>query len=188
MSEVRARTFVKNLVERRNISYILPNGRILDTNETVEVKGILETQLNLAGEASALDEFLFDQVQGRVRIIYNIDGVTSETGGGGTLTPDDQNLIPYTTAFLNEQDTGITISNTPAGNGMVHIFINGQGPFTLGNGDKTSEFFFSGDGGATARAIEDITAGDRLYFNALIAGFALDTTDRLSFVEAVATV
>lgn len=72
--------------------------------------------------------------------------------------------------------TGITISATPAGDGMVIVSLNGV-QTVLGNGVKTKDCYFSADGGTTARAIGDIASGDTLYWNGLVTGFDLDTND-----------
>ena len=75
--------------------------------------------------------------------------------------------------------TGITITSTPASDSYVKVEIDGIG-FVLGDGVKTKDFFFSADGGTTARAIADIAAGDTLYYNAVIVGADLAVTDNIS--------
>jgi len=50
----------------------------------------------------------------------------------------------------------------------------------VGDGAKNQDCYFSGDGGATARAIENIAAGDTIHWMGSIAGYQLDTTDRIS--------
>ena len=77
--------------------------------------------------------------------------------------------------------TGITISATPHADSEVQVFLNGI-RVELGDGDKrnttagddTAACYFSGDNGATARAIADITQGDKFYWNSNIAGYAID--------------
>lgn len=101
------------------------------------------------------------------------------------LTTADKNLNPIQTAG-NNSPTNITITNTPSG--YVQVKVNGV-QYPLLDGTKTGGgFFFSGDGGTTARAIVDIVAGDELFFNgqSLTVTFELETDDRidLDYVEA----
>lgn len=68
------------------------------------------------------------------------------------------------------------IAYTPSGDGMVCVLINGV-QYILGDGVKTTDCYFSNDGGTTARAITAIAAGDTLHWNRTIAGFRLDAGD-----------
>ena len=72
--------------------------------------------------------------------------------------------------------TGIAITYTPFSDSVVTIKINGM-EINLGDGVKTEDCYFSNDGGATARAIANIEAGDILYWNGSVAGYQLDETD-----------
>ena len=100
------------------------------------------------------------------------------------LTTDDKTLNPSATTG-DAQDSGIDITNTPALDGHVQVFINGIGPYDLADGDgerTTAECYFSVDGGTTARAISAITAGDSLFWNGVVAGFDLETDDEVDLV------
>lgn len=55
MAESRVLTLVTNLMERRRVRWLPPNGRIMDHNESVSLPGVLETELALG-----LDPELFD--------------------------------------------------------------------------------------------------------------------------------
>lgn len=98
-------------------------------------------------------------------------------------TTADKDVAPAATSG-DASSTTITITNTPALAGMVQVVVNGV-VYTLGDGVKTKDCYFSADGGTTARAISAITATDVLYWNGVIAGFDLATSDRVSlFYEA----
>jgi len=73
-----------------------------------------------------------------------------------------------------------TIAATPASDGYVQVFVNGLHT-EVGNGVKTKDCYFSGDGGTTARSISAITAGDKLYWVGTVVGYELDATDRIDF-------
>lgn len=93
------------------------------------------------------------------------------------LTSGDKDLTPSATSG-DGSTTGLTISATPALDGHVIVMVNGVDQ-VLGDGVKTTDCYFSGDGGTTARAIGSIVSGDTLYWNGVIAGFELAGTDRV---------
>lgn len=105
--------------------------------------------------------------------------IESEGGGGvsetGISTKDEGN--PNVTTSDGDA-TGISIGNTPFSDGDVTVQVNGL-TVDLGNGAKNEPCYFSGDGGVTARAIADITAGDTLHWMGSIAGYELDGTDEI---------
>ena len=78
-------------------------------------------------------------------------------------------------------DTGITLSDTPAGDSRVLVFVNGIKE-TVSYGAKTSHFWFEPAGGGSARAAADIVATDELHFNPTGAGYDLDTNDEIELV------
>jgi hypothetical protein len=90
-------------------------------------------------------------------------------------TIDDKNQTASVTT-IDGDSTGVSITNTPFG--YVQVMVNGMQQ-VLGNGVKTDDCYFSGDGGTTARNIADIVATDILYWNGSIAGFELDNTYRI---------
>lgn len=89
----------------------------------------------------------------------------------------DQDLVPGTTSSDGDS-SGLTISKTPHGDGMVVVLVNGLG-VGVGDGTKAAGCYFSGDLGVTARAMADIVAGDGLYWNGSIAGYELDSGDSI---------
>jgi hypothetical protein len=82
-------------------------------------------------------------------------------------------------ASATNDTTGVTIDATPAGDGMVHVFANGV-EYNL-TATKTNDFYFSGDGGTTARALAAVVSGDTLYLGTGL-GFDLDASDQISLV------
>lgn len=76
----------------------------------------------------------------------------------------------------NYSSTGLTLSQTPYRDGTVSVFVNGIS-IQEGYGSRTSEVYFSNNGGLNARTLADLTAGDTLYWNGEIAGFDLTASD-----------
>ncbi len=101
------------------------------------------------------------------------------TTPAGTPTKNDKAKTPIVTAG-NNADSGLTITTTPSGGSMVEITVNGVAQ-ALGDGIKTKDCYFTGDSGATARAINAIVAADKLFWNGTIAGFDLSATDTIDF-------
>ena len=104
-------------------------------------------------------------------------------GGGGwvvaapvQLTKDDKGLTPSATTG-DEAPTGITISNLPLGD--VQVVVD-RLIYLLGDGVKTADCYFSGDGGTTARSIGAIVAGDQLIWNGVVVGSDLTGSEVVS--------
>ena len=106
----------------------------------------------------------------------SVGGAPLDTG----IEVYQRDLIPLATSG-NYAPTGITIDYTPFLNSAVDILVNGVG-VTEGNGNRNAACYFSADGGATARAIADIEAGDELFWNGDTAGFDLSDTDSIDIV------
>lgn len=103
------------------------------------------------------------------------DGGGNEETAVAEKTKVDLNKNPLAT--VNDEDsTGITITYTPFNDEPVSVEVNGL-ECNIGDGAKDEACYFSGDGGTTARSMEDITAGDTLYWMGSIAGYQLETDD-----------
>jgi hypothetical protein len=77
---------------------------------------------------------------------------------GGTLTQqEDQATLAVST---NYGTTGITLAATPKN--KPQVYVNGI-RYTVGSGVRTEFFYFSADGGTTARSTAAMVAGDTLY-------------------------
>jgi hypothetical protein len=87
---------------------------------------------------------------------------------GSSPSFDDQHQT-VTSTTIDEDTTGVSISNTPVG--RIDVFIGTE--MHLSYGAKTGDCYFSGDGGTTARAQGAVVAGDTLYWMQSIAGFNL---------------
>ena len=108
----------------------------------------------------------------------NYMSIGSGSGAGDGLAPEDKDQHVYMDIdSADELSTGIYISNDTVG--WVGVSINGVWE-SVGDGVKTTACYFSADGGATARAMAAIETGDELFWNALVAGYGLVTTDDVS--------
>lgn len=106
---------------------------------------------------------------------FEAKGTSVSVGEVGVNTAADLNKRSIET--LNDGDsTEISITYTPFSDSSVAIKVNGI-EVNLGDGSKDSACYFSNDGGATAKSIANIEAGDILYWNGSIAGYQLDATD-----------
>lgn len=65
---------------------------------------------------------------------------------------------------------------TPALNGCVSVYVSHLRA-SLGDGVKTKSCYFSADNGVTAKVIEELEVGDKLYWNGSIAKVELDEDD-----------
>lgn len=90
----------------------------------------------------------------------------------------DKALNPTGAISTDDADTGLAIAQTPAAGSYVRVALNGIG-VELGNGVKTKDCYFTGDAGTTARAISAIVATDELYWNAVVSGVNLSTSDEI---------
>ncbi len=109
------------------------------------------------------------------------DLLVSAGGGGGTGNPlvdTDRDIVASATA-ADQDPTGATISATP--DGAVFVAVNGL-LISVGDGVKTSDCYFSADGGTTAKARAAIAAGDILYWMGSVALYQLAATDRIDFI------
>lgn len=98
------------------------------------------------------------------------------------LSTNDQ--FETASATSSDGDTsGVSIAAIPSG--MVQIFVNGILQ-ELGQGVKTKDCYFSANSGTTAKAIAAIAANDVLYWNGSVAGYQLDTNDKITMVYETA--
>lgn len=117
------------------------------------------------------------------KITFELDahGITgSSILSDGILTYVDKNINPIST-LGDYQSTGVTMSYSPYQDSYVNIEVNGVS-VVLGDGVKDTDSYFSGDGGITPTRIEEIRAGDELYWNGSFAGFDLETGDEINLI------
>jgi len=117
------------------------------------------------------------------KITFNLDahGITSaSTLPDGILTYVDKNINSNATIGDN-QPTGVLVSYSPYQDSYVMVEVNGIS-VDVGNGTKNTDSYFSGDGGVTPTTIEEIRAGDELYWNGTHAGYDLEVDDQINLL------
>ena len=178
-------TVIRNLAEKRTLSYVPPNGREMSTDKEFRIPGIFDTSAYLALEPDIYDQLLYDLANNRVRIINDFTQANVIGTGGGRLTKEFKDLVPVPVVHGALVDTGIELTDLPSGGGWVGVFLNGVLD-VLGDGVTTAPFYFSSDvTGVIAKQIEDIQEGDHLWTNPAELGFSLDATDRISLVFSI---
>lgn len=124
--------------------------------------------------------FEFDTTQLALKLNPNnslavtVDGVNSSTNY-------EEYTNPAASSGGTDFNTGITVPDTPAGNSVILVYLNGI-KSKVSYGDKTGEFWFEPSGGGTARASADIVSTDELHFNPTLAAFDLETDDEIELV------
>ena len=120
-------------------------------------------------------------------ITVDVTAITfSQFNRNSKLTTGNKSQAPSVTAG-NFSTTGLTIAITPSSGAQPIIFINSIRAI-MGNGNRSDlgsftgnvEAYFSADGGATARSVAAIVAGDTLFWNGTNAGYDLAITDQVS--------
>ena len=103
---------------------------------------------------------------------------------GSTPTAVSQEYTQSSGSLLATTDgasTGVTLDYTPFSDSTVQVYINGIA-LSEGYGTKSLEVYFSGDGGTTSKNVADLVAGDTLYWNTSIAGYAIGPNDVIDIV------
>jgi hypothetical protein len=96
-------------------------------------------------------------------------------------------MTASTTTVDGDLACATAVAFTPAASttngGYIGVGINPAFPYQVGDGTKVGcDCYFSNDGGATARLLKNVVAGDLLYWNQSVAGFNLSSsTDIVSF-------
>jgi len=147
---------------------------LVDSNSGLKFTSAeLELDMNSAGGL---------EISSGLRIKAADDSVNIDANGLRVAVPQSSDIGQAVGADKSSDDsaTGLTITSTPAGDSLVMVLVNGI-KVELGNGVKTSDCYFSGNGGSSARAISAITAGDELYWNG-VSAYTLETTDSVDFI------
>lgn len=116
-------------------------------------------------------------------ITYNLDahGITAgDVIPDGILTYVDKNINPIASNG-NESPTGITMSYSPYQDSYVMVEVNGLS-VEVGDGTKDKDAYFSGNGGLVPSNIEELRAGDQLFWNGLNAGYELEIGDEINLI------
>lgn len=93
-------------------------------------------------------------------------------------TSSNKQMPALLTTADGQSASATTLAAKPAQGSYLRIFVDGVAQ-SVGDGVKTKDFYFSADGGATAKTFANLAAGDGFYFNGSIAGFQLATTDTI---------
>lgn len=142
--------------------------------------------------AGTLEEYVSTSIPNFTYSNPIIQAITSEIAQvlpwrpslGVLPTAEGQEYTQSAFSLLAETDgssTGISLDYTPFVNSTVQVYVNGIA-LTEGYGTKTLEVYFSNDGGVTAKALADLTAGDTLYWNTSVAGYAIGPNDTIDIV------
>jgi len=104
------------------------------------------------------------------------------------ITSDSADGLPVSADVLTIQPALGSISGVAEGT-EPKVFMEGR-YYKVGDGVKTRPFYFSNDGGATARDFTDISIGDELYVNISLvssggAPFDIETTFELWLIAIV---
>lgn len=116
-------------------------------------------------------------------ITYNLDahGITAvDVIPDGILTYVDKNINPIASNG-NESPTGITLSYSPYQDSYVMVEVNGIS-VEVGDGTKDKDAYFSGNGGLVPSNIEELRAGDQLFWNGLNSGYELEIGDEINLI------
>ena len=119
---------------------------------------------------------------GSPALVMMIEG-SSEGGSSdvGVNVSEDHNMTPNETNG-NNSPTGLYITFTPFLGSMVEVRVNGLDANVGESNDyQTQSCYFSPDG-FVVRDIDDIEAGDQLYWNGATVGFELDDEDDIDFL------
>jgi hypothetical protein len=148
-------------------------GVIFETDE--EDMPILSNITQLAGAFPNISYWVQD-LQSRFEF-YSVDVE-------GVPTDVDNDKAVASNTVGNNASTGLAIEHTPFADSKVTLKINGlEASYGM-----SKDFYFSNDGGLTARAMADIEAGDELYWNGTNAGYDLEPTDDIDIdYEAAST-
>jgi hypothetical protein len=96
---------------------------------------------------------------------------------GGLQTLDDKRKPALVTTADGDAALASGITNTPAANGYVQVFVNGHRVSVADALITPGSCYFSGDGGTTRRLVKDIVATDTLHWVGSVAGYQLAVGD-----------
>lgn len=150
-----------------------------NSNETVRFFGIPSASVPTPLTDAV---HLFHQEQTDTLSIKRDDGTVVEVGegsgggGAGAPTQADKRLVASVTVADGDQATASTLSEKPISGSPIQFIVSNL-VYYPGDGVKTTECYFSNDGGATARAWDDIDVGDTAHWNGSVAQYELSADD-----------
>lgn len=171
--------YVVTVVDTAGTAYVLTRANDADTAiRTFPGIAVFSTG---DGTVNGSQEFTLTTVTSPLVI-----GTTSQTWAAQSIatapvpTSSNKEMAANATTADFQVATATTIVSTPANDGYVEVMVNGSMQ-RVGNGVRTKDCYFSSDGGATAKTIANITAGDTLYWVGSVASWQLATTDLIDF-------
>jgi hypothetical protein len=96
----------------------------------------------------------------------------------------ERNRIPDTTSG-NNSSTGITLSRQPTSATFIEINVNGSIIDVKDGAGTNQACYFSVDGGLTPKTYSQLSLGDTLYWNGILAGYDLDSDDRIDMTYQI---
>ena len=155
---------------------ITPGNGITEDSDGIKVNVFLEARSSGPGVSKQAWE-----VGQKITFDLDAHGITErQILPTGILTYVDKNINPLQT-LGNYQSTGITITYSPFQDSYVNVEVNGVS-VELGDGTRDTDSYFSGDSGLTPARIEELRAGDELYWNGSFAGFDLEVGDEIKLI------
>lgn len=118
--------------------------------------------------------------------VYDERASSTKALGTGIGSASDLNK-PALNTVSDGDWTGVAITNTPFRGSNVVVLINGI-DVNLSNGNKTGACYFSNDNGVTAKYINNIFQGDKLYWLGSLIGYQLEETDEIDILYAVSSI
>ena len=187
-----------------SLSYVLSSIDSLETtisgNTLPSSVDSLESQISsLSHVLSSIDSLEISATGGGASLTSSIDSLESQLSSQllsiftriGNLAAishpisfTERNRIPDTTSG-NNSSTGITLSRQPTSATFIEINVNGS-IIDVKDGAGTNQVcYFSVDGGATPKNYSQLSIGDTLYWNGNLAGYNLDSDDRIDMTYQI---
>ncbi len=112
-----------------------------------------------------------------------LNNLQAQLAGGQTtrLLTGNAAMTTLTTAADYAKASNAVIQSKPSVTSQIFAFYRGE-LYVCGDGDRTHDFYCSGDGGTTARDFADIVAGDEVYWVGSVAECELAAGEILSLV------
>jgi hypothetical protein len=154
-----------------------------DSIDSLEVQ-VSTTQGSITSVQSDLNDIeiaLTAQINSLIQSINELSNTvnsTIENAAPNVILFSQVNETPNLSE-VNFSPTGIVLTNQPAPTTFIKVNINGF-LVDVGNGLRMQwPCYFSNDGGIMPKRFDNLEEGDQLYWNAIVAGYGLDSTDTI---------
>lgn len=115
-------------------------------------------------------------------------GGSNVPGGGGKLTLLNKRMPGRaTTPNLNfERACDVALAATPLQGSQVQLVLNNLVISSVGDNTRLGcAAYWSADGGFTPRRLNAVQAGDVIYWNSVLAGYPIDSSDVFDFIYEI---